>query len=205
MTDSSNLALDKKNLDTILVLDFGSQYTQLIARRIRELDVFSEILPWDISKEKIVALNPKGIILSGGPDSVTEANTPRIPEIVFELDIPILGICYGMQTLAEQFGGQVTPSKVKEFGHAAITIEQSSVLFDGFSPGSSIDVWMSHGDHVSTLPDQFNLIASTPSAPIAAMEHSQKPIYALQFHPEVTHTKEGNTVLENFAFKICHC
>ena len=205
MTDSSNLALDKKNLDTILVLDFGSQYTQLIARRIRELDVFSEMLPWDISKEKIVALNPKGIILSGGPDSVTEANTPRIPEIVFELDIPILGICYGMQTLAEQFGGQVTPSKVKEFGHAAITIEQSSVLFDGFSPGLSIDVWMSHGDHVSTLPDQFNLIASTPSAPISAMEHSQKPIYALQFHPEVTHTKEGNTVLENFAFKICHC
>ena len=204
MTDSSNLALDKKNLDTILVLDFGSQYTQLIARRIRELDVFSEILPWDISKEKIVALNPKGIILSGGPDSVTEANTPRIPETVFELDIPILGICYGMQTLAEQFGGQVTPSKAKEFGHAAITIEQSSVLFDGFSPGSSIDVWMSHGDHVSTLPDQFNLIASTPSAPITAMEHSQKPIYALQFHPEVTHTKEGNTVLENFVFKVCN-
>ena len=205
MTYSGDLILDKKNLDTILVLDFGSQYTQLIARRIRELDIFSVILPWDISKERITQLNPKGIILSGGPESVTKNNTPRIPEIIFDLEIPILGICYGMQTLAEQFGGQVTGSKTKEFGHAAINIENTSILFDGFSSGSSVDVWMSHGDHVSTLPDNFNLIASTPSAPIAAMEHSQKPIYALQFHPEVTHTKEGNTVLENFACKICHC
>ena len=205
MTNSNELALDHSNIDTILVLDFGSQYTQLIARRIRELDVFSMILPWDISKERIIELNPKGIILSGGPESVTNSNTPRVPEIIFDLDIPILGICYGMQTLAEQFGGQVTASKTKEFGHAAITIEQTSLLFDGLSPGSSMDVWMSHGDHVSTLPDRFNLIASTPSAPIAAMEHSQKPIYALQFHPEVTHTKDGNIILENFIFKICHC
>ena len=205
MTHSDQLALDKKNIDTILVLDFGSQYTQLIARRIRELDVFSEILPWDIARERILDINPKGVILSGGPESVTTANTPRIPEIIFELGIPILGICYGMQTLAEQLGGQVTASKIKEFGHAAITIEQPSILFDGFSAGSSIDVWMSHGDHVLTLPDQFNLIASTQSTPIVAMEHVQKPIYALQLHPEVTHTKEGNSVLENFAFKICGC
>ena len=205
MTNSSQIVLDKNNFDTILVLDFGSQYTQLIARRIRELDVFSVILPWDISKERIVQLKPRGIILSGGPESVTHSNTPRIPEIIFELDIPILGICYGMQTLAEQFGGQVTASKTKEFGYAAITIEKSSILFDGFDSGSSVDVWMSHGDHVTTLPDKFNLIASTPSAPIAAMEHSKKPIYALQFHPEVTHTKEGNIVLENFVFKICNC
>ena len=132
MTHSDQLALDKKNIDTILVLDFGSQYTQLIARRIRELDVFSVILPWDISKERIAALNPTGIILSGGPESVTNNNTPRIPEIIFDLEIPILGICYGMQTLAEQFGGQVTPSKTKEFGHASITIEAASTLFDGF-------------------------------------------------------------------------
>ena len=110
-----------------------------------------------------------------------------------------------MQTLAEQFGGQVTTSKTKEFGHASITLEQASILFDGFDDGSLVDVWMSHGDHVSTLPDQFNLIASTPSAPIAAMAHSEKPIYALQFHPEVTHTKEGNVVLENFVFRICNC
>ena len=205
MTKSNQLALDKENIDTILVLDFGSQYTQLIARRIRELDVFSIILPWDISKEKIVALNPIGIILSGGPESVTKNNTPRIPEIIFDLEIPILGICYGMQTLAEQFGGQVTASKTKEFGHASITLEKNSLLFDGFDNGSIIDVWMSHGDHVSSLPNEFNLIASTPSAPIAAMVHSKKPIYALQFHPEVTHTKEGNLVLENFIFKICNC
>ena len=123
MKDSKDLALDKKNIDIILVLDFGSQYTQLIARRVRELDVFSEILPWDISTEKIRNLNPNGIILSGGPDSVTSANTPRIPEVIFELDIPILGICYGMQTLAEQFGGQVTASSSKEFGHATINLE----------------------------------------------------------------------------------
>jgi len=205
MSNSTSLAIDQKDLDTILVLDFGSQYTQLIARRVRELDVFSEILPWDISLEKIQALNPNGIILSGGPESVTGSNTPRIPEIVFDLDIPILGICYGMQTLAEQFGGQVTSSKTKEFGHAEIIIEETSILFDGFSSGSSIDVWMSHGDHVSTLPDQFNLIASTASSPIAAMQHSEKPIFAIQFHPEVTHTKQGSKVLQNFVFKICSC
>ena len=199
------LSSQTKNLDTILVLDFGSQYTQLIARRIRELDVFSLILPWDISKDKIIALNPMGIILSGGPESVIQKNTPRIPEIIFNLDIPILGICYGMQTLAEQFGGQVTSSKTKEFGHASIKIEQTSILFEGLNSGTSLDVWMSHGDHVSTLPDNFNLIASTPSAPITAMEHSNMPIYALQFHPEVSHTKEGNTIIKNFVFKICQC
>jgi GMP synthase (glutamine-hydrolysing) len=205
MSKSTSLALDQKDLDTILVIDFGSQYTQLIARRVRELDVFSEILPWDISPDRIKALNPAGIILSGGPESVTVSNTPRIPEIVFDLDVPILGICYGMQTLAEQFGGQVTSSKAKEFGHAEIVIEETSVLFEGFSSGSSIDVWMSHGDHVSTLPNKFKLVASTSSAPIAAMEHSEKPIFALQFHPEVTHTKQGNAVLENFVFKVCKC
>ncbi|MDB9830086.1 glutamine-hydrolyzing GMP synthase [Gammaproteobacteria bacterium] len=205
MTKSTSLALGQKDLDTILVIDFGSQYTQLIARRVRELDVFSEILPWDISPERIKALNPAGIILSGGPESVTALNTPRVPEIVFDLDVPILGICYGMQTLAEQFGGQVTSSKVKEFGHAEIVIEETSVLFEGFSSGSSIDVWMSHGDHVSTLPDKFKLVASTPSAPIAAMQHFEKPIFALQFHPEVTHTKQGNAVLKNFVFKVCKC
>ncbi len=205
MINSDNFSLDKKNIDTILVLDFGSQYTQLIARRIRELNVFSEILPWDISVDRIKSLNPKGVILSGGPESVTESNTPRIPKTIFELEVPVLGICYGMQTLAEQFGGQVTSSKNKEFGHAKIFIESASLLFDGFISGSSVDVWMSHGDHVSTLPDEFNLIASTSSAPIAGMEHSKKPIYALQFHPEVTHTKQGNIILENFTHKICKC
>ena len=135
MSNSKNLSLDKKNIDTVLVLDFGSQYTQLIARRIRELNVFSIILPWDVSTEKIRSINPKGVILSGGPESVTESNTPRIPEIIFELDVPVLGICYGMQTLAEQFGGQVSSSKNKEFGHAQIFLEKPSLLFDGFSSG----------------------------------------------------------------------
>ena len=204
MSTQDTSPANKSNFDTILVLDFGSQYTQLIARRVREMNVYSEILPWDISSERIQALNPKGVILSGGPESVTNSNTPRVPEIIFELGIPILGICYGMQTLAEQFGGQVASSKIKEFGHAQITIENASSLFDGFDTGSNIDVWMSHGDHVSSLPDAFNLIASTESAPIAAMEHAEKKIYALQFHPEVTHTKEGSIVLENFVIKICN-
>ena len=205
MINSENLPLDKKNIDTILVIDFGSQYTQLIARRIRELNVFSIILPWDISVKKINSLNPMGVVLSGGPESVTDLNTPRIPEAVFKLNVPVLGICYGMQTLAEQFGGQVSSSKNKEFGHAQIKLESPSLLFHGLSKGSLIDVWMSHGDHVTSLPDQFNLIASTSSAPIAAMEHDSKPLYALQFHPEVTHTEQGNTVIKNFIFKICKC
>ena len=205
MLNDEKINLFKEGIDTILVVDFGSQYTQLIARRIRDLDVFSEILPWDVSEDKIARLNPKGIILSGGPESVTLSNTPRVPEIIFKLDIPILGICYGMQTLAEQFGGQVTSSQAKEFGHAELLVENRSVLFDGFTCGSTIDVWMSHGDHVSVLPDNFKLIASTTSAPIAAMEHSIKSIYGLQFHPEVTHTMLGNTVLSNFIFKACQC
>ena len=205
MKQATELSLKEKKIDTILVIDFGSQYTQLIARRVREFDVYSEILPWDVSPKKIQAINPKGIILSGGPESVTKSDTPRVPKIVFELDVPILGICYGMQTLAEQFGGQVRRSKTKEFGHAEIRIEQSSLLFDGLSSGSTINVWMSHGDYVSRLPDDFNLIAGTSSAPVAAMEHSKKPIFALQFHPEVTHTDKGNTVLKNFIFKISNC
>ena len=204
MNLNTHPSIDTAERDTILVLDFGSQYTQLIARRVRELNVYSEILPWDISSDRIKEVNPKGVILSGGPESVTNNNTPRAPEIIFELGIPILGICYGMQTLAEQFGGQVTSSKIKEFGHAQITIENTSSLFEGFDIGSNIDVWMSHGDHVSSLPDTFNLIASTESAPIAAMEHAEKLIYALQFHPEVTHTKEGSLILENFVIKICN-
>ena len=160
MINSDNLSSDKNNIDTILVLDFGSQYTQLIARRIRELNVFSVILPWDINVEKIKSLKPKGVILSGGPESVTESNTPRIPEIIFELDVSVLGICYGMQTLAEQFGGQVSSSKNKEFGHAQVFLEKPSLLFDGFSSGSSMDVWMNHGVHVSSLVGSFILIDS---------------------------------------------
>ena len=196
-----NLSSTSKEIDTILVLDFGSQYTQLIARRVREKDVYSEILPWDIDEQKIKSIKPKGIILSGGPDSVTNTYTPRIPQVVFDLNIPILGICYGMQTLAEQFGGQVISSNQKEFGHSELDIQSNCVLFSGLE--KTLNVWMSHGDQVQDLPDNFDLIASTKSAPIAAMQHIEKPIYALQFHPEVTHTEKGSTIIENFIFKVC--
>ena len=197
----THLGTAKKEIDTILVLDFGSQYTQLIARRIRESNVYSEILPWDIKEEKIRSLNPKGIILSGGPDSVTNSYTPRIPQIVFDLEIPILGICYGMQTLAEQMGGQVISADHKEFGHSELQITKDCILFNGLE--KSLNVWMSHGDQVQDLPDDFELIASTATAPIAVMQHESKPIYALQFHPEVTHTEDGQNVLNNYLFKVC--
>ena len=197
----THLGTAKKEIDTILVLDFGSQYTQLIARRIRESNVYSEILPWDIKEEKIRSLNPKGIILSGGPDSVTNSYTPRIPQIVFDLEIPILGICYGMQTLAEQMGGQVISADHKEFGHSELQITKDCILFHGLE--KNLNVWMSHGDQVQDLPDDFELVASTATAPIAVMQHESKPIFALQFHPEVTHTEDGQNVLDNYLFKVC--
>ena len=201
MNDKANISLDNKNIDTILVLDFGSQYTQLIARRVRESNVYSEILPWDIDEEKIREIKPKGIILSGGPESVTQSHTPRIPQVAFDLNIPLLGICYGMQTLAEQMGGQVISSDNKEFGHAEVLLKADSTLFKDLE--QTLNVWMSHGDQVQDLPDNFSLIASTESAPIAAMQHQTKPIFALQFHPEVTHTECGKVILDNFIFKVC--
>jgi len=198
----SKLSVSNKNIDTILVLDFGSQYTQLIARRIRESDVYSEILPWDIDENKIIDLNPKGIVLSGGPNSVTESYTPRVPQCVFDLGVPILGICYGMQTLAEQMGGQVVSADQKEFGHSELEVINDSTIFKDLD--KKINVWMSHGDQVQDLPDEFNLVASTATAPIAAMEHETLPIYAIQFHPEVTHTDHGQKIIENFIFNICN-
>ena len=198
----NKLSVSNKSIDTILVLDFGSQYTQLIARRVRESDVYSEILPWDIPEEKISNLKPKGIILSGGPNSVTESFTPRVPKCVFDIGVPILGICYGMQTLAEQMGGQVISADQKEFGHTELEISSDSILFAGLD--KKINVWMSHGDQVQDLPDEFNLTALTATAPIAAMEHKSLPIYAIQFHPEVTHTDHGQKILDNFIFNICH-
>ena len=197
----ASLSSTSKQIDTILVLDFGSQYTQLIARRVRESDVYSEILPWDINEEKIKSVNPKGIILSGGPDSVTNNYTPRVPQIVFDLNVPILGICYGMQTLAEQLGGQVISSKKKEFGYSELNVTADCILFSNLD--KTLNVWMSHGDQVQDLPDNFDLVASTTSAPIAAMQHSTEAIFALQFHPEVTHTDDGRTILDNFIFKVC--
>jgi len=198
----NKLSVNNKTIDKILVLDFGSQYTQLIARRVRESDVYSEILPWDIDETKIKELEPKGIILSGGPNSVTKSFTPRIPQIVFDLSIPILGICYGMQTLAEQMGGHVVSVDQKEFGHSELEILNDSNLFNEID--KELNVWMSHGDQVQDLPDGFKLLASTKTAPIAAMQHETLPYYAIQFHPEVTHTNQGQEILNNFILNICN-
>ena len=193
-----------KSNDKILILDFGSQYTQLIARRVREIGVFSEVKPSSISTEEIIKMNPSGIILSGGPETVTISSSQKVHKSLLEAKIPILGICYGMQTIAKELGGSVVNSDVREFGHANISDVNHSILFDSVNfDSNNLDVWMSHGDHVSILPEGFILSASTESAPIAAMEHKDKPYYALQFHPEVTHTENGKKLISNFIFSIC--
>ncbi len=195
----------------ILILDFGSQYTQLIARRVREVGVYSEIYPFDIDVERIKDFAPRGIILSGGPESVTAGESPRVPPVVFDLGVPVLGICYGMQAMAEHFGGKVESSPVHEFGYARVKIEQASSLLADISDhvGSDgelmLDVWMSHGDKVVKLPADFELMASTPSCPIAGMSCEAKQLYGVQFHPEVTHTLQGERIVEHFAHKICGC
>lgn len=194
----------------ILILDFGSQYTQLIARRVREIGVFSEIRAYDMDDQEIKDYNPMGIILAGGPESVTEAGSPRAPEIVFTLGVPVLGICYGMQTMAEQLGGKVAGSDVREFGYAQIKSEGSSALLADISDhvengDSLLDVWMSHGDKVTDMPEGFELMASTPSCPIAGMYHEDKQFFGVQFHPEVTHTLQGERILSHFVVDICGC
>ncbi|MSP53353.1 MAG: glutamine-hydrolyzing GMP synthase [Gammaproteobacteria bacterium] len=189
--------------DRILILDFGSQYTQLIARRIRELGVYCELYPYDISSEDIKNFRPSGIILSGSHESVTEASTPRAADIVFELGVPVLGICYGMQTMAAQLGGAVITSDKKEFGYAEVHTQNNSPLFSELD--KKLDVWMSHGDQVSTLPPDFVVLGSTENAPIVAMADEVRNFYGVQFHPEVTHTQCGKEVLSNFVHKICGC
>ncbi len=195
----------------LLILDFGSQYTQLIARRVRELGVYCEIHAFDMSEEAIQAFAPKGIILSGGPESVPEPGSPRAPELVFNLGVPVLGVCYGMQVMAAQMGGQVQGSDVREFGFARITIENQNPLFehiqDHLDPQGRglLDVWMSHGDKVVELPEGFVCIASTASCPIAAMWNQSKQFFGVQFHPEVTHTLQGSRMLEHFLFNLCQC
>lgn len=190
----------------ILILDFGSQYTQLIARRVREMGVYCELHPWDWPSDKITAFDPKGIILSGGPETVTAEQTPRVPDVVLDSDIPVLGICYGMQALAAQLGGEVASSTKREFGHAVLRKECDAELFEAvFEQGDELSVWMSHGDKVASLPESFACIASTDNAPFAAMKHNEKPWYGLQFHPEVTHTMAGTQILRNFVLTICAC
>lgn len=195
----------------VLILDFGSQYTQLIARRVRELGVYCEIHPWDVANSDIRAFQPMGIILSGSPESTLQENAPRAPEMVWQLGVPVLGICYGMQTMAVQLGGAVAPGDVHEFGYAEIRARGHSELLRDIEDRVSteghglLDVWMSHGDRVTRLPDGFRLIASTHDVPIAGMADESRGYYALQFHPEVTHTKQGLRIYERFLRQICQC
>jgi GMP synthase (glutamine-hydrolysing) len=195
----------------ILILDFGSQYTQLIARRVREIGVYCEIYSCECSDDEIKQFAPNGIVLSGGPETVTSNETPRAPQIVFELGIPVLGICYGMQTMAEQLGGRVESSNHREFGYAQIRAHGHSKLLKGIEDHLSpegyglLDVWMSHGDRVVVLPAGFRLIASSDGAPIAGIADEARAFYAVQFHPEVTHTKQGQRILSRFVLDICGC
>ncbi len=187
--------------EKILILDFGSQYTQLLARRLRELEVFSEIVPFSISKEKISEIGPKGIILSGGPSGVLDKNAPKTSVDLFSLGIPILGICYGMQLLVHEHGGQVRASKNREYGEAEVRALEPSAIFNGVS--GLFRAWMSHGDSVERLDNGFRVIAETQDCPMAAIADEKKKIYGLQFHPEVAHTSQGEKILENFVRGVC--
>ncbi len=195
----------------ILILDFGSQYTQLIARRVREIGVYCELWAWDVSEEQIREFKPTGIILSGGPESTTMEGSPRAAQYVFEAGVPVLGICYGMQTMSMQLGGKVEGSEAREFGYAEVEILDSTALFAGIedriadSGKALIDVWMSHGDKVVSIPQGFTTIARTPSCPHAAMADESRRFYGVQFHPEVTHTRQGLRMLEHFVVNICGC
>jgi len=194
----------------ILILDFGSQYTQLIARRVREAGVYSEVLPWDATDAEVRAFAPRGIILSGGPESVIEAGgAPRAPAAVFQLGVPVLGICYGMQTMAAQLGGRVEASAHREFGHARVLATATDQLLGGLADAAAgpqaLDVWMSHGDRVAALPPGFCAIASSANAPLAGMADEARRFYGLQFHPEVTHTTQGERILSRFVHDICGC
>ncbi|KEA50190.1 GMP synthase [Mangrovibacter sp. MFB070] len=195
----------------ILILDFGSQYTQLVARRVRELGVYCELWAWDVTEEQIRAFNPNGIILSGGPESTTEENSPRAPEYVFTAGVPVLGVCYGMQTMAMQLGGHVEGSNQREFGYAQVEVMTDSALIHGIEDSLSgenrplLDVWMSHGDKVTAIPSDFVTVASTETCPFAIMANEEKRFYGVQFHPEVTHTRQGQRILERFIRDICKC
>jgi GMP synthase (glutamine-hydrolysing) len=195
----------------ILILDFGSQYTQLIARRVREIGVYCEIWPWDVSEAEIADFKPRGIILSGGPESATTEEGPRAPAIVFDMQVPVLGICYGLHTMAAQLGGRVEPSDEKEFGYAEVELTTTSALFDGLSNRQGddgrhfLDVWMSHGDKVTKLPEGFERVARTASAPVCAIADEARRFYGVQFHPEVTHTASGKEILQRFVLDLCGC
>ncbi|MCK4754360.1 MAG: glutamine-hydrolyzing GMP synthase, partial [Calditrichia bacterium] len=193
----------RKGHQTILILDFGSQYTQLIARRIRELGVYSEIQPYNTEIPHIKNNNIRGIILSGGPSSVYSENAPLISKTILDLDIPVLGICYGLQLIIDLSGGKVSPAPEREYGEAKLSISEDSALLKDISDNST--VWMSHGDKITQLTSDYKTIARTDNSPNAVVQHISKPIFGLQFHPEVKHTIEGETLLKNFCFNICSC
>ena len=189
--------------EKILILDFGSQYTQLIARRLRELGVYCEIHPCTMKPEAMRAFAPRGVVLSGGPASVTAEGSPRPDPLVFELGVPVLGICYGLQLMAHTLGGRVGQSHHREFGPATVEVKHTSALFEGLP--DRIEVWMSHGDGVEAIPPGFEPVACTPSAPFAAVEDRKRRFFAVQFHPEVVHTPRGKELLKNFAYRVCGC
>lgn len=192
--------------DNILIIDFGSQVTQLIARRVREAGVYCEIVPFNMVDDMLDGFGAAGVILSGGPASVTHSDTPRAPERIYELGIPVLGICYGQQTMVEQLGGSVTSSDHQEFGRAFVDVKETCALFDGvWAAGDREQVWMSHGDHVDALPGGFKIVATSDGAPFAAIANEAKRLYGVQFHPEVVHTPHGTQLLQNFVTKICGC
>lgn len=211
MTESNTNNTRDIHAERILVLDFGSQYTQLIARRVREAGVYCELRDPEMDAAALRAFAPQGIILSGGPESATLDNTPRVPQAVFELGVPVLGICYGMQTMAAQLGGRVETSTEREFGYARLKAEGQCSLFDGLefqsaaSGAKELDVWMSHGDRVAALPEGFVLAGSSDNAPVAAMADDKRHFYGIQFHPEVTHTDQGMPMLTHFVRDICAC
>ncbi len=193
--------------ELILILDYGSQYSQLIARRVRELGVFSELCPFNVSVDQMRAKRPKGIILSGSPHSTYEPDAPISSPEIFELGIPVLGICYGLQLIAHQLGGEVDKAARREYGHAELVVDDSSDLFNGLNAegDATTTVWMSHGDHLTRIPKNFVPIGHTPNSPICAIKNPEKEIYGIQFHPEVVHTTKGKELLANFLYRICEC
>jgi len=196
--------------EKILILDFGSQYTQLIARRVREIGVYCEIHPYDISQDDVADFAPNGVILSGGPDSVTADDTLRAPDFIFTLAVPVLGICYGMQTMAKQLGGEVEGSSHQEFGYARVLVADESALFAGIEDDTEVgkaalDVWMSHGDKVVAVPKGFNTVASSGTTEVAAMSDETRRFYGVQFHPEVNHTLQGLPIMQRFVLDVCEC
>ncbi|MCS6834774.1 MAG: glutamine-hydrolyzing GMP synthase [Anaerolineae bacterium] len=196
-------ALDDLRRGGVVILDYGSQYTQLIARRLREQQIYAEVLPHHAAWERIQQHAPRGIILSGGPSSVYEEGAPRLPRAVLESGLPVLGICYGLQLLAQAFGGQVSAAARREYGSAMLRQHGPSLLFDDLP--ASLEVWMSHGDHLESLPAGFIPLAESDNSPYAAIGHAERPLFGVQFHPEVRHTPQGSAILANFALRVCGC